>query len=178
MAVMPVDRTAWKWREYFEQYHLAVPCAHSPTVQTDATSLPVPFVTVWPLRKRSIHMKNSEWHSTAMLISTSMVFFIRAIRFSWWIRKRFNQMDWICKWLWSLYEVVEQDRKLYGKRESLEDRPHTPQNCFNVSIDLLGIPWGGQSESCQGEWLRLPHFYPWPIPWTQSAFLSVFDNTG
>lgn len=140
---MPVDRTAWKRKEYFEQYHLTVPCTYSMTVQIDITDLKMNGVSLYPSLLYGLSKAVNTFEEFRMAFDSNGQLGIYDLLHPCYTV--FHNESETFSTIWTEYaddyevfmKSYELDRELYGNREGLEGKPHTPQNCFNVSM----IPW-------------------------------------
>lgn len=150
-----INREHWKRNEYFEHYHLSVPCSYSMTVKIDITKQIKSEKHLYPIMIYYIAtiVNQHEEYRTAFNAKGELGVYDRLEPCYTVFHKDTKTFSTI----WTTYSVDYQtfykayqtDIELYGTVHRFEAKPNTPINSFNVSM----IPW----ETFEGFNLNLPN---------------------
>ena len=164
MEFQKISMENWKRREYFNHYFTQVPCTYSMTVKLDITPIvkeqkklyPTMLYYIATIVNRHQEFKTALNREGELIVYSQLnpcytVFHRDTQTFSnIWTEYKENISEFCA--------AYQADIQLYGNRQSLEGKPNTPENIFNVSM----IPWTtfeGFHLNIQGGYNYLPPIF-------------------
>lgn len=162
MAFIPIDRTKWGRREYFDHYFSQVPCTYSVVFKLDITRLHQQGQKLYPTMLYHIAAEvNSREEFRTAIDGEGQLGIYDQMHPCYTIFHKDSEMF---SNLWTAYtpdytafcKAYQQDMDEYGDNLGLSAKPETPENIFPVSM----LPWA----SFEGFNLNLQKGYDYLLP--------------